>query len=102
MLRRACRRVDTAHGMGRLPWVFWVMAVTGARAVVHLMDIPGMGDTAFPSVRRRGAHRFLLANYTSPRDQLDFGWLQGQTDALGTHIYLATLTFVPVEDVPPS
>ncbi len=65
------------------------------RKVVHLLDLPGCGDTAFPSVRRSGAHTFLLANYTSPLDEPDISWLQGQTSPAGTRIYLLTITFVP-------
>jgi hypothetical protein len=63
------------------------------RAVEHLRDLPGAGDTAFPAVRRTGPHTFLLANYTSPLDAPDISWLQGQAGP--TQIYLVTLTFVP-------
>jgi len=66
-----------------------------ARKVVHLRDLPGAGDTAFPSVRRTGAHSFLLANYTSPLDKPDITWLQGQVSSAGTSIYLLDLTFTP-------
>ncbi len=66
-----------------------------ARRVVHVMDLPGVGDTAFPSVRQTGPHSFLLANYTSPLDDPDISWLQGQTSDRGTQIYLATIDFVP-------
>ena len=66
-----------------------------ARRVVHVMDLPGVGDTAFPSVRQTGPHSFLLANYTSPLDDPDISWLQGQTSNRGTQIYLATIDFVP-------
>lgn len=67
-----------------------------ARKVVHLFDLPGAGDTSFPSVRRTGAHTFLLANYTSPLDDPDISWFAGQTSDRGTQIYLLTLTFEPV------
>ncbi len=63
--------------------------------VVQLFDLPGCGDTAFPSLRRSGAHTFLLANYTSPLDDPDVSWLQGQTSPQGTQIYLVTISFVP-------
>ncbi|MCB9687977.1 MAG: exo-alpha-sialidase [Alphaproteobacteria bacterium] len=63
------------------------------RQVEHVMDIPGAGDTAFPQARRTGPHTFLVANYTSPLDDPDITWLEGQTSPLGTQIYLATLTF---------
>lgn len=65
------------------------------RKVVHLQDLPGAGDTAFPSVRRTGAHSFVLANYTSPLDRPNISWLQGQVSSAGTSIYLLELTFAP-------
>lgn len=65
------------------------------RAVVHLMDLPSAGDTAFPSIRRTGAHTFLLANYTSPLNDPDIGWLEGQAAEAGTRIYFVELTFSP-------
>jgi hypothetical protein len=61
---------------------------------VHLLDLPSAGDTAFPSIRRLGAHEFLIANYTSPLDAPDASWLDGQVLG-GTAIYLVTATFVP-------
>lgn len=69
-----------------------------ARAVRHVVDLPGVGDTAFPSVRRTGPHSFLIANYTSPLDHPGWSWLEGQTAAEGTQIYLLELEFVPAED----
>jgi hypothetical protein len=65
------------------------------RRVVHVMDLSGVGDTAFPSVQQTGPDTYLLANYTSPLDTPDISWLQGQTSGRGTQIYLATLTFEP-------
>ncbi|HND30524.1 MAG TPA: sialidase family protein [Myxococcota bacterium] len=64
-----------------------------ARRVLWLQDIPGVGDTAFVSVWRTGAHSWLFANYTSPLDDPDISWLEGQTSSRGTQIYLATLSF---------
>ncbi|MEZ4241218.1 MAG: sialidase family protein [Myxococcota bacterium] len=64
-----------------------------ARAVVWLFDLPSAGDTAFPQARRTGPHTFLVANYSSPLEMADASWLQGQTDARGTGVWLATLTF---------
>jgi hypothetical protein len=63
------------------------------KSVVHLFDIPGVGDTAFVSAHRTGAHTWLFANYTSPLDNPDASWLEAQTSTDGTQIYLATLTF---------
>ncbi|MEQ1572220.1 MAG: sialidase family protein [Myxococcota bacterium] len=65
------------------------------RAVVHVVDVPGVGDTAFVQAVRTGPHSFLFANYTSPLDEPDISWIEGQTSERGTAIYLATLTFVP-------
>jgi hypothetical protein len=66
-----------------------------ARAVVHMMDLPGAGDTAFGAIQQLDDHRFLLANYTSPLDQPEITWFEGQISDLGTQIYLLTLTFTP-------
>ncbi len=63
------------------------------RRVVHVLDLPSAGDTAFPSVRRTGADTFLIANYTSPLDDPERTWLEGQGALDGTSIYLVTLTF---------
>lgn len=65
------------------------------RSVEHLLDLPSAGDTAFPSVRRTGADTFLVANYTSPLDDPDRTWLEGQGALDGTSIYLITLSFRP-------
>jgi len=65
------------------------------REVVHELDLPGAGDTAFPSVQQTGPHTFLLANYTSPLDRPEITWLEGQTSERGTQLYLLTITFVP-------
>jgi len=62
---------------------------------VHLVDLPGTGDTAFPSVWRIGAHEFLVANYTSPLPDPNVTWIQGQLSSRGTQIYLLEITFVP-------
>jgi len=64
-----------------------------ARKVVFLVEIPGVGDTAFPSVRRSGPNTFVLANYTSPLDKPDISWLEGQVNPEGTSIYLLKLEF---------
>jgi hypothetical protein len=65
------------------------------RSVVHVRDLPGAGDTAFPSVVQTGPNSYLLANYTSPLDQPDISWLRGQTSTRGTQIYLLDVEFVP-------
>lgn len=65
------------------------------RIVEWVMDLPGAGDNAFPSIIRLDEHRFLLANYTSPIKSHKRSWLRGQLGK--THIYLQTLTFKPCE-----
>ncbi len=64
-----------------------------ARKVVHLFDLPGAGDTAFPSIHRTGPHDYLLANYTSPLDDPLISWLDAQLSDRGTQLYLATIHF---------
>ncbi len=65
------------------------------RAVVWVQDIPGVGDTSFPSAWRTGEHAWTFANYTSPLDDPDRSWLAAQTSPDGTQLYLAELTFAP-------
>lgn len=67
-----------------------------AKKVVWLFDLPSAGDTAFPSIARLDAHRFLISNYTSPLDKdLDRSWWNGQNSDDGTRLYLVELTFRP-------
>lgn len=63
--------------------------------VEHLLDFPSAGDTAFPSIVRTGPHTFLIANYTSPVDDPDRTWIEGQGALDGTQIYLISLRFEP-------
>jgi hypothetical protein len=44
-----------------------------------------------------GPHRFLVANYSSPVEDPDRTWLQGQLSGEGTGIYLVELSFEPTE-----
>lgn len=62
------------------------------RGLEHVMDLPGAGDTAYPSIRRVDANTFLFANYTSPLHRKNRKWFVGK---LGyTKIYLQALKFV--------
>jgi len=63
------------------------------RKVVHVMDLPGSGDTAFPSIIRLNRDRFLIANYTSPPQRAYRNWLNGQLGRTG--IYLQVVEFRP-------
>lgn len=68
---------------------------SASRKLVWMKDLPGCGDTAFPSIVQTGPHTFLVANYTSP---LWFGWrtwLAGQISPFGTRIYFVRLEFAP-------
>ncbi|MCA9671715.1 MAG: hypothetical protein KC503_39220 [Myxococcales bacterium] len=65
------------------------------KKVVHLLDLPSAGDNAFPSVRRLDAHRFLIANYTSPLEMTEASWIDGQIAQQGTQLYFIMLTFEP-------
>ncbi len=73
--------------------LYWIDRSEGS--VQHLIDLPGTGDNAFPSIIWEGPHRFLIANYSSPLPQPDLTWFQGQIDARGTGIYLIDLEFRP-------
>lgn len=68
---------------------------TEAKRLVPVLDLPSAGDTAYPAVRRTGRDTFLVANYTSPPDDPDRSWVDGQTAPDGTRIYVVELTFVP-------
>ena len=62
------------------------------RSVEWVMNLPGAGDTAFPSIIRLDANRFLIANYSSPiHKRKRRSWLNGQLNETG--IYLQILTF---------
>jgi hypothetical protein len=64
---------------------------TAEKKIEHVMDLPGAGDTAFPSIRRVNEHRFLIANYTSPLKRRYRKWIVGQLAR--TQIYLIVLEF---------
>lgn len=56
-----------------------------------VMDLPGHGDTAFPSVYRLSEKEFLISNYTSPLHKPKRSWLNGQLKP--TQVYLMKLKF---------
>lgn len=60
-----------------------------------LMNLPGAGDTAFPSIQRLDKNSFLFANYSSPLRYRKRNWLNGQLGRTG--IYLQVITFSPCE-----
>lgn len=62
----------------------------------YLFDIPGCGDTAFPSILRIGKHTYLVANYTNPPALCpNWPWIEGQLSPSGSQIYFVTFTFTP-------
>lgn len=66
------------------------------RALEWLTDLPGNGDTGFPSIIRLSEHKFLVANYSSPLNRKKKrSWLSGQLGRTG--IYLLTIEFLPCE-----
>ena len=65
------------------------------RKVEWVMDLPGTGDTSFPSIVRLDRDRFLIANYTSPLKRKKRPWLFGQLGK--TSIYLQIIDFIPCE-----
>ncbi|HEY2161051.1 MAG TPA: hypothetical protein VGH24_07075 [Solirubrobacteraceae bacterium] len=57
-----------------------------------VVDVPGVGDTCYPSLIPEAHHRYLVYNYTSPLDGSDPPW--GTAVTVGkTLIYRQTLTF---------
>jgi hypothetical protein len=66
---------------------------THQRTFTPLVDVPGVGDTCYPSIIRQPRGRFLVYNYTSPLDGSDPPW--GTALTIGdTLIYRMTLQFL--------
>ena len=42
-----------------------------------LTDIPGSGDTAFPSIIKLSDNKFRIANYASRLDRPKWSWIRG-------------------------
>lgn len=64
------------------------------RKVEWVMNLPGAGDTAFPSIQRLDKDLFLIANYSSPiKHRKKRSWLNGQLGHTG--IYLQVISFTP-------
>jgi hypothetical protein len=62
------------------------------REFTTIVDVPGVGDTCYPSIIPEPHHRYLVYNYTSPLDGSDPPW--GTALTVGkTLIYRQTLTF---------
>ena len=64
----------------------------------RVLDIPGCGDTSFASIIRLSKNKYLIANYSSPRDQCkDWAWIHGQLSSQGTAVYLMTVEFEEID-----
>ncbi len=63
--------------------------------LVHLMDFPSTGDTAFPAITQLEPGKWLLMNYSSDIHGPQKNWLRGQLGK--TYIYQTILEFVPGE-----
>lgn len=61
-----------------------------ALTVEHVLDLPSAGDTCFPGVVPLEGGQYLVYNYTSPLDDPDLEWFNGQTGP--TFIYRTTLS----------
>lgn len=60
----------------------------------RLLDLPGCGDTAFPSIVPLGNGTYLIFNYSNPIELCqDWAWIQGQIAPQGTLIYTVTIQF---------
>ncbi len=78
-------------GRAKTTALYWINRT--AQQVEHLIDLPGAGDTAFPSVVQEGPHTYRVANYTSPLYDPDRTWFEGQVSREGTQLYTMTLRF---------
>ena len=78
-------------GRAKTTALYWINRT--AQQVEHLIDLPGAGDTAFPSVVQEGPHTYRVANYTSPLHDPDRTWFEGQVSREGTQLYTMTLRF---------
>jgi hypothetical protein len=64
------------------------------RKVEWVLDLPGNGDTAFPSILRISENKYLIANYSSPLKK-QRSWISGQLGKTG--IYLLLIEFKPCD-----
>lgn len=61
-----------------------------ALSVAHVLDLPSNGDTCFASAVQLSGEHYLIYNYSSPLDDPDLAWNDGQFGE--TFIYRTTLT----------
>ena len=47
-------------------------------SLIKIVDIPGCGDNAFPSILRISDHRYWIASYSSPLNKCkEWSWIHG-------------------------
>ena len=64
------------------------------KSMEKVLDLPGCGDNAFPSIVRLDKHKYLIANYTSPTTRCEeWSWIRGQVSPRGTGVYFTLITF---------
>ena len=65
------------------------------RTLNKVLDLPGCGDTAFPSIVPMDEDHFMIFNYSSPQCEEDeeVSWIVGQVSPEGTLIYALTIEF---------
>ena len=101
--RRLWQRVLPAwlHHLSDLAWyslrshgvALWKLDKENLK-LTKVADVPGCGDTAFPSIERISKHKYVLANYSSPEKECkDWWWIHGQLSSEGTSIYLMEIDF---------
>lgn len=61
------------------------------RQLIHLIDFPSHGDTAFPALAPIDANSYFLLNYSNKIGKGDKKWIWGQLAR--TYIYATTLKF---------
>jgi hypothetical protein len=61
--------------------------------VKEVTELPGCGDTAFPSIVQISPKKFAIINYSSPLHHRDWSWIQGQLSPEGTQIHYLELDF---------
>ena len=73
----------------------WKLDRTEAK-LIKLLDLPGCGDTAFPSIVQISDHIFIIVNYSSPLTEecANYSWVYGQVAPEGTMIYALQLEFL--------
>ena len=69
---------DGAYAATTKRCALWSIDPAG-RTFTPLMDVPGRGDTCYPSIVREGRGHYLVYDYTSPLDGTDPPWITALT-----------------------